>query len=143
MADPERAEMSADEVAIAKELCRRALEPWRQGRFWDYGEQSLVARAFLALTATLAARDKRIEALEAALPEIERRFSKPVFAAVDDAGAIVPMPVAPADWHEHPLAHRARWIGGTEDADVVRAAFALARAALQPTPTEEADDGTR
>lgn len=68
-----------------------------------------------------------LSAPEAPSEEMERvveRFSKPVFAAIDEKGAVILMPVAPEDWHQHPLAHKARWIGGHEDADVARAALA-------------------
>ena len=52
------------------------------------------------------------------------KFREPIFAAIDENGKIVRMP--PGDeWHNHPLASKARWIGGTEDTDIVRAAFAM------------------
>lgn len=56
---------------------------------------------------------------------ITEDFGKPVFASIDDAGVIWPMPEMPENWHDHSLADRARWIGGREDADVVKAAFVL------------------
>ena len=101
MADPERAEMSASEI----EQAETAIRDWVAQPY--YAEMmprvDSVMRYAARQTATLAARDKRIEALETALRSVRKAL---------DTGQATRFE-----------------------------AISLIDAALQPTPTEEADDG--
>lgn len=117
MADPERAEMSASEIEKCWRDCVEIFDDGRVRSMAEYG---------LFLLATLAARDKRIEALEAALNSLE------LWALQREA--------VEREQYEAPSVLTNR-IAALCAANAYKAMATEIRSALQPTPTEEADDG--
>ena len=117
MAEPERAEMSASEVGQAK-LRLRVWQSWRsQQSYLSLAQEQAdeIARYAAHLEATLAAHKKRIEALEAAMRDL--------------------LEAAKLHWNRG---------GSLETLNRLRDAVEVGYsrlAALQPTPTKEADDG--
>ena len=57
--------------------------------------------------------------------QIIQQFSKPRFGVVHDDGRFEDL-TRVRDYGAHPLADRARWIGGRQEAELVRAVLRLA-----------------
>lgn len=51
------------------------------------------------------------------------QFVRPRFGAFTDDGEIILFP--DRGWETHPLANRARWIGGLHDTEIARAVIAM------------------
>ncbi len=49
-------------------------------------------------------------------------FSRPRFGVIHDDGRFTDL-TGVRNYADHPLAHRARWVGGDADAELLRAAF--------------------
>jgi hypothetical protein len=66
----------------------------------------------------------------ARLREPDPAFKTARWGAIDENGNFVELP-AGGDWHDHPLADKARWIGGAQDYELARAVL---KAATPPSP---------
>ncbi|MFZ2650246.1 MAG: hypothetical protein WA210_09070 [Burkholderiaceae bacterium] len=145
MADPERAEMSASEIAEAVRRAQyRATALGSRGVggviLVDSAELLDTARALLAQTATLAARDKRIEALEA-VNNVAFRWKLARQVVIDFERAQPPHSIRSLPKKERQEKTEA-WLAELLRAPLLElgdAECALRDAALQPTPAGQGE----